>query len=64
MINIKNYDPNNNVNNNNNNNVKNILIYCIGYLRVKELSYATINIVIPSCLIMNKINGYIEESNI
>ena len=34
---------------------KNILIYCVGYM--------TPNSVKPLWLIINKINGYIEESN-
>ena len=43
--------------------VKNILIYYIVYMAVKDLSYAIINGVNPLYPIMNKINGYIEESN-
>ena len=38
-----------------------IHIYHIGCVTVKDLSYATINSVNPICLIINKINGYIEE---
>ena len=38
---------------------KNILIYHIGY----DLSYATINTANPLYLIINRINGNIEESN-
>ena len=41
-------------------NIKN-LIYHIGYAKVKDLSYLTINSVNPLYLI-NKINGYTEES--
>ena len=42
---------------------KNILIYHIGYATVKDLSYATINTANPLYLIINRINGNIEESN-
>ena len=38
-----------------------IHIYHIGCVTVRDLSYATINSVNPICLIINKINGYIEE---
>ena len=42
---------------------KNICIYFIGYLTLRVLSYATINSVKPLYLSINKMNGYIEESN-
>ena len=42
---------------------KNILIYYIGYMTFKNLEYVKINSVNPLYLIVNKINGYIEESN-
>ena len=42
---------------------QNIVIYHIGYVTVKKLSYAKINIVNPLYLIIYKINGYIDESN-
>ena len=32
-------------------------------MTVKDLYYATVNGVNPLCLIINKINGYIEESS-
>ena len=41
---------------------KNILIYYIGYVTVKVLRYVKINSVTPWYLIINKINGHIEES--
>ena len=41
---------------------KNIIIYCIGYMTVKDLSYTIVNSVNPLYVILNKINGYIEES--
>ena len=55
MINIKNLDPNKIKINKKS--YKNILIYCIGYLKVK------INSVNPLYLIIDKIKGYIEENN-
>ena len=42
---------------------KNILIYYIRYVTVKNLSYITINNVNPLGLIINKTNGHIEESD-
>ena len=38
-----------------------ILICCIGYVTVKRLSYAKINSVNPLYLIIDKINGHIDE---
>ena len=43
--------------------MQNILIYHIGYVMVKELSNVTINSISRFYLIINKINGCIEESN-
>ena len=43
--------------------MQNILIYHIEYVMVKELSNVTINSISPFYLIINKINGCIEESN-
>ena len=61
IINIKNFDPNN---------IKideklykNILIYYIGYLMVKDLKYVKINSVNPLYLIFSKVNGNFEEIN-
>ena len=42
---------------------KNILVYHIGYVTVKDLSYAITNNIKPLYLIINKINWYIEESH-
>ena len=59
MINIKNHDPNKiKVDEKSH---KNILIYCIGYVMVKGLRFVKISSVNPLYLIINKINGYIEE---
>ena len=44
------------------NSYKNILIYRIGYMTVKDLSYTIVNSVNPLYVILNKINGYIKES--
>ena len=61
MISIKNLDPNK---------VKidekpykNILIYYIVYLSIKDLRYVKMNGVNPLYLIIDKTNGDIEESN-
>ena len=43
--------------------MQNILIYHIEYVMVKELSNVTINSISRFYLIINKINGCIEESN-
>ena len=40
----------------------NIIIYHIGYMTIKDVSYVKFNSVNPLYLI-NKINGYIEERN-
>ena len=42
---------------------KNVLICYTGYVMVKELRYVKFNSVNPLYLFINKINGYIEESN-
>ena len=62
MINIKNLDPNKIKIHEKS--YKNILISYIRYVTVKNLNYIKINNSInPLCLIIKKINGYIEESN-
>ena len=40
-----------------------ILIYYIGYVTVKDLRYIKNDCVNTLCVIINKINGYTEESN-
>ena len=40
---------------------KNILIYYIGYVTMKDSKYVKINSVNPLYLIFNKVNGYFEE---
>ena len=42
---------------------KNIIIYHIGYVRIKDLKYVKINSVNSLYLIFSKVNGYFEETN-
>ena len=42
---------------------KNILIYYIGYVTVKDSKYVKINSVNSLCLIFIKVNGFFEEVN-
>ena len=42
---------------------KNIVIYCVGYITTKHLSYVKINSVNSLYFIIDKLDGYIEESN-
>ena len=42
---------------------KNIFIYYVGYMIVKNLNYVKINSLNPLYLITYKVNGYIKESN-
>ena len=44
------------------NSYKNILIYYIGYMMIKDLKYLKINSVNPLYLIINKVNGYFKIS--
>ena len=61
MINIKNFDPNQiNIDKKL---YKNIIIYCIGNITIKNLSYVKINSVNPLYIIIDKVDGYIEESS-
>ena len=60
MTNMKTLDPNKIKINKKS--YKNIVIYYIGYLMVKDLRYVKINTVNPLCLIINKTNGYFEKS--
>ena len=60
MINIKNLDLDKiQIDEKSNKNV----IYYIGNLTIRDLSFAKINIVNPLYLIMDKVNSYFEESN-
>ena len=42
---------------------KNILIYYMAYLAIKNLKYVKFNSVNPLHLLLNKVNGYFEEIN-
>ena len=42
---------------------KNILIYHIGYVTIKDSNYIKINSVNPLYLILNKVNEYFKEIN-
>ena len=42
---------------------KDILIYYIGYVKIKNLKYVKINSVSPLYLIFGKVNGYFEKIN-
>ena len=42
---------------------KNFLIYCIGYVTIKDSKYVKINCVNPLYFNTNKVNGYFEEIN-
>ena len=61
MINIKTLDPNKIKIDEKS--YKNILIYYIRYVMIKGLRYVKINSFNPLYFIIDKINGYIEESN-
>ena len=61
IINIKNFDPHNIKIDEKS--YKNILIYYIGYVTIKDSKYVKINSVNPLYLIFSKVNGYFEEIN-
>ena len=61
MINYKNFHPN--WMKIDEKSYKNIIIYCIGYITIKNLSYVKIDSVNPLYLIIDKGDGNIEESN-
>ena len=62
IINIKDFDPNNIKIDKKS--YKNILIYYIGYVMIKDSKYIKINSVNPLYLIFDKLNGYFEEINV
>ena len=43
--------------------LKNIDIYDIGYITIKDSDYVRINSANPLYLIIDKVNGFIEEKN-
>ena len=61
IINIKNFDPNNIKIDEKS--YKNIHIYYVGYVTIKDSKYITINSVNPLYLIFNKVNGCFGEIN-
>ena len=61
ITNIKNFDSNNIKIDRKS--YKNILIYYIGYVTIKDSEYVKISCVNPSYLIFGKVNGYFEEIN-
>ena len=42
---------------------KNVPIYCIGYVMIKDLKYAKTNSVNPVCFIFSKVTKYFEKVN-
>ena len=60
-IKIKIFDPNNTKIDENS--YKNIIIYHIGYVTIRDSKYVKINSVNPLYLIFSKVNGYFEEIN-
>ena len=61
MINIKDFDPN--LLKIDKKSYKNIDIYYIGYITMKDSDYVKINSVNPLYLIISEANGYMEEKN-
>ena len=61
IINIKDFDPDNIKIDEKS--YKNILIYYIAYVMIKNLKYIKVNSVNSLYLISNKMNGYFEEIN-
>ena len=61
MINIKNFDPN--ILKIDKMSYKNIDIYYIGYITMKDSEYVKINSLSPLYLIINEVDRYIKEEN-
>ena len=61
MINIKDFDSN--LLKIDKNSYKNIDIYYIGYITMKDSDYVKINCVYPLYLIVGEVDGYTEKSN-
>ena len=61
IVNIKTFKPNEIKLNEKS--YKNILIYYIGYVTIKDSKCIKINSINPLYLIINKVNGYFEEIN-
>ena len=60
-IKIKIFDPNNTKTDEKS--YKNVIIYHIGYVTIRDSKYVKINSVNPLYLIFSKVNGYFEEIN-
>ena len=60
IINIKKSDPNKIKIDEKSN--ENILIYCIGYVTIKDSKYSKINSVNPLYITINKVNGYFDKN--
>ena len=61
ILSIKKFDPNKITINEKS--CKNILIYNIGYVMMKDSKWVQINSANPLYLIVGKMNGYFEETN-
>ena len=61
IVNIKKFDPNNIKIDERS--YKDVLIYYIGYVTIKDPKYVKMNKVSPLYLIFKKVNGYFEEIN-
>ena len=64
IINIKHFDPNNVKTDEKLYKYKNILIYYIEYVTIKDSKYLKINSVNPLYLIINKVNGYLIKVSV
>ena len=62
IINIKNFDPNLKLTKVDEISYKNILIYYIGYVKIKDLKHVKIYSINPLYVIMNKVNGHFEDN--
>ena len=62
IINIKNFDPNLKLTKVDEISYKNILIYYIGYVTIKDLKHVKIYSINLLYLIMNKVNGHFEDN--
>ena len=62
IINIKNFDPNLKLTKVDEISYKNILIYYIGYVTIKDSKHVKIYSINLLYLIMNKVNGHFEDN--
>ena len=61
MVNIEDFDPN--LLKIDKNSYKNIDVYYIGYITMKDSDYVKIKSVNPLCLIIREVDRYIKEKN-